>query len=164
MFKRKVKKVDHRNNKKCSYCGKTGHTSMYCYAKPVVSLKTFHRLNPESPKAKKERVRTAAIWHQNNPPDENGNYECYLKISALCPQTVSREILTLEHVYPRAKFPELKYNWRNIKASCPYCNKLKGSNTIEKLALMFPQVALLIETKEWQVWQRKLNIRIISPE
>ena len=97
-------------------------------------------LKPESDKAKTKRIATYKRWIKANPPDENGRWECYLQISSMCPKSLSRNLLSLEHVKPRSKNPELKYKIENIKPSCLSCNEMKGSRTIEELSKIWPHL------------------------
>lgn len=48
--------------------------------------------------------------------------------------------------------PEFKYEVRDIKSSCTFCNKMKGSKTPETLAKYFVNIAILIQTPEWKTW------------
>lgn len=79
-------------------------------------------------------------WKELNPPDENGGWDCYLHISPNCLRHVTRETLQYEHVQPRWKFPELKYDESNIQASCEPCNKLKGSSELVFWVDEFPHL------------------------
>ena len=93
-------------------------------------------------------MSTRSAWYKVNPPNEDGKWECYLQISSLCPRYLSKSLLTLEHVQPKVKAPELKYDISNIRPSCSWCNKMKGSRTIEKLAKIWPHLAIYIDQKE----------------
>lgn len=132
-------------NKHCSKCGSDSHTSFMCRhwggkggKDPVDKFKLYKPLRNESKKSHSKRMSTRRAWFENNPPDENGNYTCYLQISQMCPRTLSKQLLTLEHVQPRSKAPELKYSTDNIRPACTWCNKLKGSRTLEQLVILFP--------------------------
>lgn len=70
-------------------------------------------------------------------------------------------MLTLEHVYPKVKFPEFKYNYKVLKPACAFCNKLKGSNTPEQLAIYFVNIAILLQTPEWKVWKQELEDSLV---
>lgn len=121
----------------------------------------FHKprkpLAKESPKTRRLRRYTANDWFRLNPPDENGEWECWLQISTLCPKQVIRETITLEHVYPKVRYPELKFAVENIKPSCSFCNKMKSSKTPEDLARAFHHIAILIQTDEWKSWELNLK-------
>ncbi len=121
----------------CKWCSSPNHTQFYCKKKPRKPIPF------ESPKSKKKRMKTRALWYQQNPPDENGTWLCYLQISSLCPKSLTKETLTMEHVQPRVKAPELKYVVENIR---PSCNKMKDSRTIEQLAKIWPHLTQYIDT------------------
>jgi len=144
--------------KKCSYCGKEGHTAFLCYQRQ----KSRHylkrtKLRPESKATKSKRAILRNAFFANNPPDNRGGYTCYLHIHRSCPKWVSKKQVILEHVLPRAKYPELKYNVLNIMPSCAFCNATKLSNTPYQLALLYPHIASLIETQKWKEWERAIE-------
>jgi 5-methylcytosine-specific restriction endonuclease McrA len=124
----------------CSHCGSFGkHYSWQCPQKPQAVLRT------ESPKAKAKRVETSNLWYELNPPDNRGNWRCYLRISPDCPKYVNRATINLEHVLPRVKYRELKYDVANIRPACRSCNKLKGPWTLEQLAETYPRAEQVIK-------------------
>lgn len=87
------------------------------------------------------------LWYKTNKPDNDGFYTCYLQISSMCPIRLSKQSMTKEHVMPKVKAPELKFEPSNIRPACKWCNKLKGSRTLEQLAQAFPQVQKYIIDK-----------------
>lgn len=161
MYKRKPirKKI------RCGNCGADGHTSLMCWKKRREVIRV------ESPKKKQARLRTMAQWFEQNPPDEDGKWACYLGISPYCLRVITRDQLQLEHVYPKNKYPALRYITSNIKPSCGYCNSLKLSNTINQLCKFYPNLASLVSQPEWQAWEDlmeshalRLGIRLDRPE
>jgi 5-methylcytosine-specific restriction endonuclease McrA len=114
----------------CKYCGGTNHTSLMCLKKPRKPIRQ------ESVKAQSKRTATSREWYRLNPPDNNGNWICYLQISPRCPRILTRETITLEHVKSKARHPGLKYDVNNLKPACEFCNKLKGSLDLEDLPLL----------------------------
>lgn len=112
-----------------------------CFYKPRV------RIRKESPKAYAHRQETKSAWLLANPPDENGEWGCYLKISELCPKKVNIDTLIQEHVKPRKRHPELKYSIDNIRAACEWCNRLKSGMELEDLAEIYPHLKPLIDEK-----------------
>lgn len=141
----------------CKVCGSNYHTAGY--HKPKKPLKrSITPIKMESDKARGKRITTYKIWIKLNPPDEYGYWDCYLRISSLCPKRINREMLILEHVYPKIKYPALKYEPKNIKPSCAFCNRLKQSNTVQQLAKTFPHIAIMISKPEWKVWEASLPV------
>jgi 5-methylcytosine-specific restriction endonuclease McrA len=146
-----------RQKENCKYCGSSNHLSMICFHRPR------HPLRKESDTARRRRMHVATTWFVLNPPNRDGQWMCYLQITRACPRFLDRDQITLEHVYPRAKYPELKYIVDNIKPSCEFCNKEKGRNTVEQLALIFPNIESMIQTPEWQYWEAEMQ-KYIKPE
>lgn len=140
-------------------CGSIWHTAFLCKYKPNATFKTTkYRMRPESPKSRRRRLKMAQEWFRGNPPDANGNWECYLQISTLCPKKLNRTTITLEHVHAKVRRPDLKYVSANLKPSCSFCNKMKGSRSVQELAKTFIHIALMINSKEWRSWEKKLTI------
>lgn len=149
---------------KCTYCKERGHTSLVCFSKPRAPIAL------ESPKHKAKRQAVFREWIKLNPPDANGHWICYLQIHSKCPVYLDRRALRLEHIYPKSGYPALIYVVKNNKAACDYCNKLKGSSTLNRLRKWIPRVRQLTETAEWQAWEaeigviaEELGIRLDSP-
>lgn len=115
---------------KCKYCGGNTHTSLMCLHKPRVPIKQ------ESDKAHAKRTETSREWFRLNPPDAKGLWYCYLQISPFCPIKLTRSTIRLEHVKSKTRYPELKYVQSNIRPSCDFCNKLKGSLDLEELFIV----------------------------
>ena len=64
-----------------------------------------------------------------HPPDHAGMYDCAI-MSARCLGRVSKEEITLDHIIPRSRRPDLRFDPENIQLSCLPCNSEKGSKTI----------------------------------
>ena len=147
MLKRKARSYQ---RKACTYCKQTGHDALHCFDKRKPIRK-------ESKKTHDARVNTTTEWYASNPPDAYGDWMCYLQISPMCPRRINRSQITLEHVYPKNKYKKLRYTILNIKPACAFCNKLKLSNTINKLRWYFPQLEEMIATSEWQEWEDQIE-------
>ena len=119
---------------KCKNCGQIGHYQTFCF------YQVHEPIKKESEKAKVKRIMTKRRWLKENPPDENGQWTCYLQISAYCLKKLTKYTLTLEHVEAKVRRQELKYNTKNIRPACSWCNKLKGSRSLAELAIDFPHV------------------------
>lgn len=129
--------------KTCQFNGcQRGCYGSYCmfHKKRSTLPKSKTRIKQESDKAKTKRLDTKRKWLKQNPPNPSGKWECYLKISDYCLKSVDITTLTLEHVEPKVKSPHKKYDVKNIKPSCSWCNKLKGSKTLEQLKKTYPQL------------------------
>lgn len=141
--------------KVCSYCGGNNHYAFQCYRKR--SDGKHKSINKESKTHKRKRAELYHNFFRQNPPDEQGGYVCYLNISKDCPGWVMKEEVSLEHVFPRSSYPEVRYNILNIKPSCWWCNQLKGSNTPYGLAYLYPQMTDTLKTDEWREWEGKIQ-------
>lgn len=69
-----------------------------------------------------------AEWLEANPPDLGEEYyQC-----ALCPYPVHKDEVTLDHIIPRSRRKDLKYDPLNIQPAHAICNTLKGSKVIKE--------------------------------
>ena len=127
-----------KEQKPCKYCGRTDHYSIACFNKPR------GRIKPKSDKYYQQEMDTKWQWFKLNPPDENGYWNCYLSISPMCPIRLNRDTLRLEHVKPRARYPELKFDVTNLKPACSWCNMIKGSSELEELVEDYPHLKVYI--------------------
>ena len=72
---------------------------------------------------------TKEQWKRQNPPT-NGEYIC-----ALCGKPVSVYGMSLDHIKPSAKYPELAYELTNLQPTHVACNAARARG--ETLAHMF---------------------------
>lgn len=126
----------------CSYCGKRSYSALCFRHKP-------------KPKIRRQSLKTAQRnnllrkkWYKSNLPDENGKWECYLQISSVCPIKLTKGMLTLEHVEPKVKRPDLIFTVSNIRPSCSWCNAIKASRTLEDLSKTYTQLEKYLLDKE----------------
>lgn len=121
--------------KPCSYCGKTNHNSLQCFDKPRVPLKKKKLETYE------KELETKHGWFKANP---GPSYECYLQISELCPKLLTRDTVIQEHMIPKSRGEKYKYDIKNIRPACEFCNFIKGSRTLENLAKDYPSLTRLV--------------------
>ena len=76
-------------------------------------------------------------WFEQNSPDKDGFWDCYLQIAESCLKRVDRRTLNLEHVKAKVRHPDLKYDIYNIRPACRPCNKLKGSQDLDEINRKF---------------------------
>lgn len=116
----------------CKYCKKEGyHSQLMCFNKPRRPIKSKVDLTWRD---------TVSKWKLANPPNLNGNWICYLQISKMCLGRIDKHSLTLDHVIPKSRGIEYKYDINNLKPCCMPCNSLKGSRTLENLSKDYPQL------------------------
>ena len=121
-------------SKKCLICEKRAYSD-YC-----VRHKPRKFINNESASYKAKRQACARRWYEDNPPDENGEWPCYLNgLSQKCLGSINKATIKLEHVIPKVKAPELRFEPTNLKASDEFCNSVKGSWTLEQLEERYPE-------------------------
>lgn len=131
--------------KACKWCGSVQHTQFYCFHKVSKPIKRASKpIRREAEKTKAKRLVTAAEWFSLNPPDEYGRWECYLHISPRCLVLVDTGTIVLEHVVAKVRDASRKYDVTNIEAGCDPCNELKGSRSIEELAVEFPHLKVYL--------------------
>lgn len=129
-------------NKPCSICNSIGHTKTFCWQNPKTQIrvqkikKQYNKLQNNKFYQKDRSFRRK--WIELNPPDKYGFWTCYLQIHSLCPGRVDYDMLTIEHVIPRGRGVEYRWDLDNVRPACFYCNQLKGSRTLEALANDFP--------------------------
>lgn len=121
-------------SKPCVICGSTLHTKTFCWQTAK------KRIKKESPKTYKKRTGTRKQWFRENPPDDYGNWVCYLQISRYCLKQVDRSVIQLDHVKPKSVHHSLRYETDNLAPSCPPCNKLKDIKELPELALSYPHL------------------------
>jgi hypothetical protein len=140
--------------KECSYCHRLNHTSLNCFRKKIDKAeedrsKIKRPLKKESTKSMQKRQITKDTFFTLIKPDEEGMYDCYLQISPHCLKRMPKHYVSAEHCFSKQRFPELKYVPENILPSCQPCNALKLSNSPYQLAILFPNVKAMLETKWW---------------
>lgn len=119
-------------------CGRKAQNGEHCFFhKPKKPLNRGKPMRKEAVKTRSKRVATANEWYALNPPDENGQWECYLRISPHCYGKVGKHTINLEHMDSKARAPEKKYDVANLRAACPNCNQLKGSLSADEAIKRF---------------------------
>jgi hypothetical protein len=156
LYSHKKPKRKSNQTSTCKFCGERGHTKFDCFNRPKTVLKNTKKLRQESLSTRQKRQEFASEWFQHNWP-KDGQWICWLQISKKCPIKLTRDMVQLEHVYPKRKFPELKYIQENVKPSCEFCNELKRGNTPEQLALLFPSVSRQVLTEAWKEYVIRLS-------
>lgn len=106
-------------SKPCKNCGSIWHTAW--------AHKQTKPMRHESKKAQDKRLATREKWFEENPPDANGNWKCYIPKHPLCPRLLDHKTIRLEHDLSKARRPDLIYETSNIHPACDYDNKAKGS-------------------------------------
>lgn len=116
----------------CTNCKVNGHYATFCRRIPRVIVARKKRISSKG-KQWKNWQRTRVDWIEANPPSFGGYWECYLKISPMCPKFLTIDTLTLDHVVGRGRDSKLRYVLSNLKPACSPCNNLKGSQSVEKV-------------------------------
>ena len=115
--------------KTCKYCGEENprHWPFQCFKNPKRKKYSINKIG----KVAKQMQSVREVWFRENPP--NGEYYyCYLGISNYCPNRLLPIETFLDHVKPRSRFPELRYDLLNLMPICYWCNTLKGSKSLEE--------------------------------
>lgn len=112
----------------CTICGKRAYSEYCVQHKPRKPVKVNNPLPlPTKPinrngATKKKWLSTRSAWLKANQPDYKGCYTCHY-----CGKSVDYTIITLDHLIPRSRAPELRYELSNLVPCCSSCNRLKGS-------------------------------------
>jgi len=128
-------------SKTCKKCGERAYSD-YCFRH-----KQKRKIRRVSEKTYEKNRILRYKWYKKNKPDENGHWECYLQISSRCPVKLTKGTLTLEHVEAKVRSPQKKWVLNNIRPSCSWCNKLKGSQSLEELSRTYPQIEKYLVAK-----------------
>lgn len=116
----------------CDNCGVT-HTSLQCFKKPRTVLKNKKAVNRYGKEYGKWR-ETRGQFIQDNPPDQYGFWYCALRVSDMCLGRMDIDQLTVDHIIPRSRAPQLRHEPSNLQPACVYCNKEKGSSVDKGIA------------------------------
>lgn len=105
------------NAKPCKFCESKQHLSWQCYQNPKRQEQMKRKMSNG-----KQAIRwiiTRKRWFRDNKQDY---YICYL-----CGKSLTRAETTLDHIIPRSRAPELRYEFSNLAPCCWSCNSQKGS-------------------------------------
>lgn len=117
--------------KYCDGCGVT-HTSLMCFNKPRKTVKVKKESTPSRRSIERRWLNTRKRWIKLNPPDHSGYYYC-----VYCGKGVKVNEMTLDHIEPRSKRPDLRFELSNLAPSCYSCNFEKGSKKPENYPMRF---------------------------
>jgi 5-methylcytosine-specific restriction endonuclease McrA len=118
----------------CNKCGKRSYQSLCFRHKPRGKIKRV---------SDKKALRNNLLrkkWYKTNPPNQFERWECYLQISNCCPVSLTKGMMTLEHVESKVRSPHRVYDVTNIRPACSWCNAIKGSKSLEELSIVYPQL------------------------
>lgn len=104
----------------CDDCNKT-HTSLMCFNKPRKPIRQISKVGLQWIKKRQQ-------WLRDNPPDNHGYYFCYI-----CSKPLTSLNVTLDHIQPRSRRPDLRLETSNLAPCCWSCNHKKGSKPLHKI-------------------------------
>lgn len=67
-------------------------------------------------------------WLEKNPPDKNGNYECWL-----CHNPVPANKVSLDHVASVELYPEYAKELSNLRPTHEFCNQERAYSKLKQL-------------------------------
>lgn len=109
-----------------------GHSKMNCFlnAKPPIKVRVKSNTKKTAirkiGKKTKKWLIVRAEYLRTLVPDENNCVEC-----GICHKPVNMSVVTVDHIIPRSKRPDLEYEPSNFQPAHYKCNKEKGS-TVEQ--------------------------------
>lgn len=106
--------------KPCRWCQSEKHLSWRCYQNPKRAEQTAKKLS--NGKVARRWYKTRRQWFKENPAE---GYTCYL-----CGVYVPKNEVTLDHIIPRSRRPDLRYELTNLAPACWTCNSQKGSKVL----------------------------------
>lgn len=86
----------------------------------------------ESVKSRQKRLETTTEWDRLNPPDQHGQWYCYISKHPLCPNVLTIETLVREHDISKARDKSRQHDVTNIFPACTFDNAAKGSLSAEE--------------------------------
>lgn len=87
--------------------------------------RSFSRINPIG-RVGRYRQERRRQWIKDHPPDENGNYVCYI-----CKLPVHVSVMKLDHVLPKGSTPKaIAEADINLAPTHQRCNNEKGSTRL----------------------------------
>lgn len=109
--------------KHCILCDTIGHTKFYCPDRStLLKNRTRTKNMTKWGKYTSKWNHTKKRWRKLNPPNHEGYYECYI-----CKVWVLSSDIEVDHIVPRSRAPELRYEMSNLAPCCHSCNFKKGS-------------------------------------
>lgn len=106
----------------CKICDSDDHTAFYCKEKAKSSTPKQYKNLKMNGKYHKQWLKVRKQWFKDHPQDW---YVCYICHKSLVPAET-----TLDHVIPRSRRPDLRYEPSNLKPCCWPCNTEKGSKSL----------------------------------
>lgn len=111
------------NRSNCKWCGSSLHWASQCIKNP--KRKIYHIGKHSNIRSKLQNARR--VWFRKNPPNHQGYYVCYL-----CKKWLAPIETELDHVEPRSRRPDLRFELKNLRPACHACNTAKGSLYLEE--------------------------------
>ena len=113
----------------CKICKSAWHYQTFCPSKPKKPVRATQKPLKRTPI--KKMGKHATKWQTTRRQWLKANkaewYECYL-----CKTMVSHRAMQLDHVESRARRPDLRYEPSNLKPVHSWCNKNKGSLSVDE--------------------------------
>lgn len=113
--------------KPCKICGSQWHTPWLCPDKPKGLISKSKPLRREAVKTRQKREATTEEWFRLNPPDANGEWDCYISKHPFCPKKLTVDTIVLEHDISKARDKSRQFDLTNIFPACTFDNAAKGS-------------------------------------
>lgn len=114
-------------SKSCIVCGKRAYSDYCVQHKPRRPIARSKQIAPAKKpisfigKQARKWIATRKLWISLHP---GPLYRCHY-----CSCIMNLEAMTLDHIIPRSRRPDLRYVLSNLIPACGPCNTLKGSKS-----------------------------------
>jgi len=143
-----TKKSSWKDSKPCKLCGTPGHTKTFCFMNKKTPIKQSTKPLKRTPI--KARGKKASKWSiarkhylKHNPADKDGN-----RICGICKKPVHESEITIDHILPRTRRPDLIFTQSNLQPAHAKCNESKAS-TVDDEFDSYGKVQRRRQTEAW---------------
>lgn len=113
----------------CLRCNRSGHQDDNCLQKPLKRVKNRKPLK-QAGKVRQGLTKANDEWREQNKPNHQGYYTCYL-----CGHLVHESEVNIEHIKSKTRSPGTRFDQSNLAPAHSACNEAKGSMSLDEYLL-----------------------------